>query len=107
MYPTCQRLPQARNKVQRAAAGSRRHDSYSGPEAGAHSGSAAAVSVGHRGGRKLVLGQHRGHVRPEVRRVVEILDVGTVHTEDVVDSDFREVLDDVIDHPVLSGHLLT
>jgi len=56
-----------------------------------------------------VLGQHRGDCGLEVRRVVEILDVGAVHSEDVADSKCREAFDDVVDHPllpsVLAGHL--
>jgi hypothetical protein len=39
--------------------------------------------------------------------VVEIFDVGTVDTEYVIGVDSREVLDDMVDHPVLPGHLLT
>ena len=53
-----------------------------------------------------MLGQHRGDPGPEMRRVVEILDVGAVHTEDVVDSDCRESVDDVVDHPVLPRHVM-
>ena len=51
-----------------------------------------------------MLGQHRGDSGVEVGRVVQILDIGAVHSEDVVDSDCREVFDDVVDHPVLSWH---
>ena len=43
----------------------------------------------------------------EVRGVVHVLDVGAVHAEDVVDSDCRQVPDDVVDHPVLPWHRLT
>jgi hypothetical protein len=34
-----------------------------------------------------VLGQYRGDAGPEMRRVVQIFDVGAVHTEKVVDAD--------------------
>ena len=39
--------------------------------------------------------------------VVEVFNVGAVDTEDVVDPDCREVSDDVVDHTLLHGHLLT
>ena len=82
---------------------------FSAPAAGgrghyAQAGAAAAVAVGHRGGGELVLGQHRGDVRTEIRGVVKVFDVGTVDTEDVFDSGPREMLDDVVDHPVLARH---
>ena len=51
-----------------------------------------------------MLGQHRGDVRPEICGVVEILDVGPVDPEDVLDSDSREMPDDVVDHPVFARH---
>jgi hypothetical protein len=54
-----------------------------------------------------VLGQHRGELGPEVRGVVQILDVGAVDTENVIHPERREVSDDVIDHPVLAEHVLT
>ena len=46
-----------------------------------------------------MLGQHRREVRAEESRVVEILDVRPVHTEDVADPRRRQVVDDVVDHP--------
>jgi hypothetical protein len=42
-----------------------------------------------------------------MRGVVEIFDVGTVDTEYVIAVDSREVLDDIVDHPVLPVHLIT
>ncbi len=54
-----------------------------------------------------MLGQYRGDIRMEMGRVVEVFDVGAVHAENVVDSASDEVLDDVIDHSVFPGHLLT
>ena len=75
--------PSPGNGVQAAAARGRGHH--------AQPGAAAAVTVGHRGRGELVLGQHRGDVVAEVRGVVEILDVGTVDAEDVVDAARREI----------------
>jgi hypothetical protein len=51
--------------------------------------------------------EHRGNVRTEMCGVVKIFDVGAVDTEYVIDLDSREVLDDMVDHPLLPGHLLT
>ncbi|CAG7092288.1 hypothetical protein PICSAR192_02719 [Mycobacterium avium subsp. paratuberculosis] len=96
-HPAGERLAESGHEIQRSAARGRGHH----PE----SRSASAVSVGHRGGGELVLGQHRGELRPEMRRVVEVLDVGAVHREEVVGSDRREVADDVVDHPVPSEHV--
>ena len=53
-----------------------------------------------------MFGQHRGDSGVEVGRVVQILDVGAVHSENVVDADCREAFDDVVDHPVLPWHAL-
>ena len=39
--------------------------------------------------------------------VGEVLNVGAVDAEDVVDPDCREVSNDVVDHTLLHGHLLT
>ena len=39
--------------------------------------------------------------------VIKIFDVGAVDTEYVIDLDFREVLDDMVDHPLCPGHLFT
>jgi hypothetical protein len=39
--------------------------------------------------------------------IVKILDVGAVDTEYVTDVDSRQVLDDMVDHPLAPGHLLT
>jgi hypothetical protein len=41
-----------------------------------------------------------------VGSVVQILDVGAVHSENVVDADCREAFDDVVDHPLLPWHAL-
>jgi hypothetical protein len=43
----------------------------------------------------------------EMCGIVKILDVGAVDTEYVIDVDSREVLDDMVDHPLGPGHLLT
>ena len=53
------------------------------------------------------LSQHRGDVRTEMCGVVKLFDVGAVDTEYVIAVDSREVLDDMVDHPVLPWHLLT
>ena len=53
-----------------------------------------------------MFGQHRGDVIAKERGVVQILDVGAVDTEDVADTNRREVLDDVVDDS-MPGHLLT
>ena len=45
-----------------------------------------------------MLGQYRGEVVTEVRGVVEVLDVGAVDTEDVIDTTRRQIPDDVIDN---------
>nr|WP_232022181.1 hypothetical protein [Mycobacterium basiliense] len=49
-----------------------------------------------------MFGQHRGDRRLKVRGVVEIFDVGAVHTKDVVDSNCREVVDNVVVPPGVS-----
>ena len=95
-YAAGERFTQGWNKIQRAPAGGR--GDY------AQAGAAATVTVGHRRSGKLVLGQHGGDVRPEICCVVEVLDVGAVDAEDVLDSGPREMTDDVVDHPVLSRH---
>ena len=64
-----------------------------------------AVAVGHRGRGELMLGQDSGDAVMEVRGVVEILDIGTVDTEHVVDADGRKLVDDVVDHALLPVHL--
>src|SRR6202044_1237538 len=92
-YAAGERFTQSGNKIQRAPAGSR--GDY------AQAGAAAAVAIGHRGSGKLVLGQHGGDVRPEIGCVVEVLDVGAVDAEDVLDSGPRLVTDDGGNHPVL------
>jgi len=38
---------------------------------------------------------------------VQVLDVGAVDTKDVVDSERRKIPDDVVDCPLLAGHLIT
>jgi hypothetical protein len=48
-----------------------------------------------------VLGEYCGDVVAEVRRVVEILDVGAVNAEDVANSFGRQNSDDVIDDPIV------
>ncbi len=45
--------------------------------------------------------------RTEVCGIVKIFDVGAVDAEYVLDVGSREVFDDVVDYPVLPGHLLT
>ena len=52
-----------------------------------------------------MLGQHRGDVVAEEGGVVEVLDIGAVDTEDVVDATRREVRDDVIDNPMPVRHI--
>jgi hypothetical protein len=54
-----------------------------------------------------VLGQDCGDVVPKVCGIVEIFDIGAVDAEDVVDAGCREVLDDVVDHPVVPSHVIT
>ena len=49
-----------------------------------------------------MLGQHGGDFGTEIGCVVKVLDVGTVDAEDVFDSGFGEMPDDVVDHPVLA-----
>src|ERR1700728_5079784 len=86
----------------------REQDSARPPAGGrddyAQAGAAVAVAVRHRRSGNLVLGQHGSDVRPEICRVVEVLDVGAVDAEDVFDSGPREMTDDVVDHPVLPRH---
>ncbi len=65
---------------------------------------AAAVPVSDGRGGELVLGQHRGDVGPQVRRVVQILDIGAVHTKEGAEADRCETVDDAVDHPPLNGH---
>ena len=95
-YPTGIRFAKSRNKIQRSPAGCR--GDY------AQTRTAAAVSVSHRRGGELMLGQHGRDVRPEIGGVVNVLDVGTVDAEDVFDSGPREMRDDVVYHPVLPRH---
>ena len=40
----------------------------------------------------------------KMRGVIEVFDIGAVHAEDVGDVDGGEMLDDVVDHPVLPCH---
>jgi hypothetical protein len=47
-----------------------------------------------------LLGKHRGDITAEMRRIVEILDVGTIHPEDMLNPHASKVIDDMIDHPV-------
>ena len=54
-----------------------------------------------------MLGQDGGDVVVEVRGIVEILDVRAVDAEDVLDSGRRQIADDVVDHPMRSGHSVT
>ena len=54
-----------------------------------------------------MLGQHGGDVVVEVRGIVEILDVRAVDAEDVLDPGRRQIADDVVDHPMGSGHSVT
>ncbi len=95
--PAGQRLPEARHGVQAAAAGRRRH--HTDP------GAAATVAICHCGSGEFMFGQHRGDVVAEVRRIVEILDVGAVHTEDVRDPVRGQLTDDVVHHPVRLAHV--
>jgi hypothetical protein len=39
-----------------------------------------------------MLGQNRGDIAPKVRCIVKIFDIGTVDTEDVIYTGYREVL---------------
>ena len=50
-----------------------------------------------------MLGQDGGDVIVEVRGVVEILDVGAVDAEDVLDTGCRQIADDVVDNPMLAS----
>jgi hypothetical protein len=57
-----------------------------------------------------MFGQDGGDVVAEVRGVVEILDVGAVDAEDVLDSGCRQIADYVVDDPMVFGqfiHLLS
>ena len=51
-----------------------------------------------------MLRQNSGDTRMEVRGVVQILDIGTVDTEQVVDTDGRKLVNDVVDHALLTVH---
>ena len=42
-----------------------------------------------------------------MRSIIEIFDVGSVDAEYVVAVDSREVLDDMVDHPLLPWHIPT
>jgi len=77
-----ERLAQPRHCVQAPAARGRGHD--------AEACAAAAVAVGHGGGGEFVFGQHRGDVVTEERGVVDVFDIGTVDTEDEVNTTGRE-----------------
>ncbi len=54
-----------------------------------------------------MLGQDRGDVVAEERRVIEVLYVRAVDAEDVVHSGLRQMADDVVDHPMPFGHSFT
>ena len=51
-----------------------------------------------------MLGQYRGDVVTEERGVVEVLDIGAVDTEDVIDTTRRQIPDDVIDNTMSACH---
>jgi hypothetical protein len=55
----------------------------------------------------LVVVQLAPAPKPESALLVEMFDIGTVHTEDVIDTGYREELDDVVDHPAPPSHLIT
>jgi hypothetical protein len=96
-YPAGERFTKSWNKIERSPTGRR------GNHTQTHA--AAAVTISHRRGGKLMLGQHGRDVRPEICGVVKVLDVGTVDAEDVLHPGTREVPHDVVDHPVLSRHI--
>lgn len=54
-----------------------------------------------------MLSQRCCDIRPEMCAAVQVLDVGAVDTKDVVDSERRKIPDDVVDCPLLAGHLIT
>jgi hypothetical protein len=47
-----------------------------------------------------MLSQDRGEIRTEIRSVIQIFDIRTIHAEDVIHADRCQVLDNVVDHPV-------
>src|SRR4029079_4938919 len=96
-YPARERLAEPRHGVQATAARGRGHH--------AKPGAAAAIPVGHRGSGELVLGQDCGDVVTKERGVIEVLDVGAVHTEDVADAPRLEIPYEVIDNTMPSGHI--
>ena len=91
-----QRLPKPGHCVQTSAPGCRAHH--------AQPGTTAAITISHRRCRKLMLSQDRGEIRTEIRSVIKILDIRTVHAEDVINADRRKVLDNVVNHPVSPGY---
>ena len=53
-----------------------------------------------------MLGEHRGDVVTEERGVLVVFDIGTVDTEDEVNTAGRKVFDDEVNHPMPAGHVL-
>ena len=51
-----------------------------------------------------MLSQDRGEIRTEIRSVIKIFDIRTIHAEDVIHADRRKVLDNVVNHPVAPGY---
>jgi hypothetical protein len=51
-----------------------------------------------------MLSQDRGEIRTEIRSVIKIFDIRTIHAEDVIHADRRKVLDNVVNHPVSPGY---
>ncbi len=75
-HPRSERFGKSGDQIHRATARGRRDH--------AESAGGTGVTVGHGGRGELVFGDHPGHVVRRVEdRVVEVLDVGAVHSEDV------------------------
>jgi hypothetical protein len=51
-----------------------------------------------------MLSQDRGEIRSEIRSVIKIFDIRTIHAEDVIHADRRKTLDNVVNHPVSPGY---
>src|SRR6185312_2412905 len=64
----------------------------------------AAITISHRRCGILMLSQDRGEIRTEIRSIIKIFDIGTIHAEDVIHADRRKVLDNVVNHPVSPGY---
>jgi hypothetical protein len=53
-----------------------------------------------------MLGQDRSEIRTEIRSVIKIFDIRTIHAKDVIHADRSKVLDNVVNHPVSPGYRL-